>query len=439
MSVTVAPRRPGTVRRRAVRVLVAGALVAAVAGPAGTSHPGMSPVMLPLPGAGDASRAVGGGVSGGTPVPCDPDALIAAIDQANADGGATLALARRCVYSLAADAGNQFGLPVISQPITIAGNGATIERAAAAPAFGLFDVAFGGDLTVRDLTLTGGNNTDSPPQGGAISMESGARVTVIHCALTHNRSAQRGGAILNLDGVLRVTDSTLTDNSTGNLGGAIYSTADLTVENSTLSGNSAAIGGAILNFGVANLTNTTLRGNHATTEGGAIAAQLTSTSTTLDHSTVEGNTSATGGGIFSSVLVTLNQSTVSGNTASGDGGGILNEGTLVFVDSRITGNTAGGDGGGLRNTDVRANAIVRDSGVDANRATGAGSAAGGVANSGGSLSLQGAQVTGNSSTTPPGGVSTDDPTVTVDSGTVIAANRPTNCAGSPVAVPNCFG
>ncbi|GIH13720.1 right-handed parallel beta-helix repeat-containing protein [Rugosimonospora africana] len=421
----VAPRRAGTVRRLAVRVLVAGLLAAAVAGLAGTARPGMSLAALPRPGA-------------GTPVSCDPAALIAAIERANANGGGTLALARDCTYSLAADAGNQFGLPVIAQPITLLGNGATIARAATAPAFGIFGVAFSGDLTLRDLTLTGGS-TNSSIQGGAISMESGAQVTVIHCVLTNNRSPQRGGAIVNTDGVLRVVDSTFTGNSTGSLGGAIYNTADLTVENSTLSGNSAGSGGAILTFGVAHLTNTTLRGNRATVEGGGIAVELTGTSTTLDHSTVTGNTSALGGGIFSAAVITLRESTVSGNTASGDGGGIANEGTLVFLRNRITGNTAGGNGGGLLNTDSRANAVVRDSDVDANRAVGTGSSAGGVANSGGSLALQRDQVTGNSATTPPGGVSTDNAAVNVDPGTVIVGNRPTNCAGSAVAVPNCFG
>lgn len=411
---------PAVVRRLAVRIL-AGLLVA-VAGITGTGGP----------------ATAGSGSGTGTPVPCDPAALVAAIGRANADGGATLTLARGCRYSLAAESGNGFGLPVVTQPITIAGNDATIERAAAAPAFGIFGVAFSGDLTLRDLTLTGGSG-NSTVQGGAISMESGARVTVIHCVLTQNRSPQRGGAILNLDGVLRVVDSTLSGNSTGSLGGAIYNTADLTVENSTLSGNSAASGGAILTFGVAELLNSTLRGNHASVEGGGIAVELTGTSTTLDHSTVAGNTAPFGGGIFSAVLITLTETTVSGNTASGDGGGIVNEGTLVFLNSRITGNTAGGNGGGLLNTDSRANAVVRDTGIDANRAVGAGSAAGGVANSGGSLALQGNRVTGNSSTTPPGGVSTDDAAVTVDPRTVIVGNRPTNCAGSAVAVPNCFG
>jgi hypothetical protein len=48
-------------------------------------------------------------------------------------------------------------------------------------------------------------------------------------------------------------------------------------------------------------------------------------------------------------------------------------------------------------------------------------------------------VTDNFSTKPPGGIFTNNNQVTVDNESVIIKNRPTNCVGSAIPVPNCFG
>ena len=57
----------------------------------------------------------------------------------------------------ALDGRDTVGLPLITSPITIEGNGATIARAASAPAFGLISVRFTGNLTLQNLTLSGGS------------------------------------------------------------------------------------------------------------------------------------------------------------------------------------------------------------------------------------------------------------------------------------------
>ena len=46
-------------------------------------------------------------------------------------------------------------------------------------------------------------------------------------------------------------------------------------------------------------------------------------------------------------MLTLNNSTVSGNTASYNAGGIHNVGTVTLNSSTVSGNTSGNDGGGL--------------------------------------------------------------------------------------------
>jgi len=80
---------------------------------------------------------------------------------------------------------------------------------------------------------------------------------------------------------------------------------------------------------------------------------------TLNGSTVIGNTASnSGGGIYTQIgaSVTLNNSTVTGNTAERQGGGIYTlSGMVTLNNSTVTGNTAGGEGGGiftLRCTDL---------------------------------------------------------------------------------------
>ena len=66
-----------------------------------------------------------------------------------------------------------------------------------------------------------------------------------------------------------------------------------------------------------------------------------------------GKTTGDGGGIYNSGTLTLTDSTVTGNAASGgfssDGGGILNRGTVTLNDSWVRGNSASAQGGGIRN------------------------------------------------------------------------------------------
>jgi predicted outer membrane repeat protein len=57
-----------------------------------------------------------------------------------------------------------------------------------------------------------------------------------------------------------------------------------------------------------------------------------------------------GGGLYHSsiaVAASLDRTTISGNTASGDGGGIASSSFLTVSNSTLSGNTAAGSGGGL--------------------------------------------------------------------------------------------
>jgi predicted outer membrane repeat protein len=107
-------------------------------------------------------------------------------------------------------------------------------------------------------------------------------------------------------------------------------------------------GGGIYNHGVLTLTNSTVSGNAAefwphSIYGGAISNHGV---LTLTNSTVSGNTSyLNGGGIENWGVATLTNSTVSGNTARYGGGIYSQRGTLTLTNSTVSGNTAQHGGG----------------------------------------------------------------------------------------------
>jgi hypothetical protein len=128
----------------------------------------------------------------------------------------------------------------------------------------------------------------------------------------------------------------------------------LTIKNGKAPESGLTEGGAIINAGTLTLNNSTVSGSTATWGGGIYNDDGT---LTLNRSTVSGNNHASinGGGIYNDRgILTLNRSTVSGNTADSRGGGIfshndLSDDTTTISNSTISGNTAGTRGGGIYN------------------------------------------------------------------------------------------
>jgi hypothetical protein len=90
--------------------------------------------------------------------------------------------------------------------------------------------------------------------------------------------------------------------------------------------------------GALTFQNVTITGGHAFDSGGGIASD---SNVSLMNSTVSGNTApgGVGGGIFASGNVSLTNSTVSGNTALAAGGGI-DGGSVSLVYATVVGNSA---------------------------------------------------------------------------------------------------
>jgi nitrous oxidase accessory protein NosD len=97
---------------------------------------------------------------------------------------------------------------------------------------------------------------------------------------------------------------------------------------------------------VVDLNRSTVRGNAATNRVGA--GIQNGGDLTLNNTTVTGNRAALdGGGIYNFGDLTLNNSRLTRNTTGTVGGGLFNEGVAILNFSRVTGNAAADIGGGI--------------------------------------------------------------------------------------------
>src|SRR6202040_4237558 len=96
--------------------------------------------------------------------------------------------------------------------------------------------------------------------------------------------------------------------------------------------------------------------NHASSQGGGI---FSTGILTITGSTLSGNSASSGGGLVGldeglpgAPGATIVTSTLSGNTARGEGGGIFEEigRYLNVIDSTISGNTADSGAGGIKDS-----------------------------------------------------------------------------------------
>lgn len=415
-------------------------------------------------------------------VPCDVDKLLRAITLANDEDGGTLKLADDCTYSLT-DPVDQVldGLPPIHAPITIIGEGSTIERAVGnlVPNFRIFEVQTGGDLTLCDLTVKFG--VGDGLGGGGLLVRGGGKATLKETTFAYNRSVGSGGAIANygITEVLGKSDhhkdgaddewskwsdedwsshadgwgSLIARNSTEQDGGGIYSVGSLKVEKTRITFNNAP-GSQILGSGeggglktdngaVTEVRRSLVDNNQSSEDAGGVDNDGSTTS--ISYSLVANNsTTGEGGGLENEDgSLYLQYTGVRGNTSAGVGGGVHNSnGKFVADRSEISGNTSLPGGGGLYNEGQISVAVLRDSEVERNRSINQNGA--GIWNDTLSqLHLVGTEVSKNVAKFAPGGIQNFNPNagtdVTVDNESSITDNRPTNCVGSAQAVPNCFG
>lgn len=278
---------------------------------------------------------------------------------------------------------------------------------------------------VIDHTTFQDNQTDSSHSGGAIL--SLGTLTITASTFTGNVGGNGGSLYLRFaDSTTTIADSTFTDNAamsaTDGWGGAIllWSSAVMTVDRTTFSGNSAHDGGAIYLYPGStgtirdsHVTDNTVDGSTTVTHhGGGIAnnGTLSLARTAVDSNTVVeppgfGSMLRSGGGIdnFPAGTLTVTGGSVSGNRAR-RGGGITNFGSLSLTDVTVDGNRAG-QGGGLLNTGSSAGSVIAGSTFSNDLVSFAEYPAvttplgGAIFNGGGTITLTNSTITGSSGAT----------------------------------------
>lgn len=267
-----------------------------------------------------------------------------------------------------------------------------IRRAASAPPARIFFHTGAGQLTLTDLRLSSGSVSVPAfgAMGGCVRSAGSVRLmrsAVVNCSAESIGSTHpaRGGGIfasmkVNLDGKSVVAGNKAKGNLAGAQGGGIYSGQTTKLENGSVVENNRADGGP--------------------------------------------NADAAGGGIYAAEGLTMMESVVRGNSASGAvvaGGGILvPEGNVLLLQSVVSGNTIVGSdarGGGVNlggdNNQIKYSTFadntnnhigggiftkksldLRGSSVTGNR----GSVNGGGIYAGGSINIENSTIAGNTST-----------------------------------------
>lgn len=190
-----------------------------------------------------------------------------------------------------------------------------------------------GTVTLNDLTLREGLE-DGTTAGGGLRTEPGSTTTLNRVVVANNSAGGNGGGILNR-GTMTLNASTVSGNRTTDAslgGGGIFNSP-----NAILTLNDSRV-----------LDNVAEGANDANdSAGGGIYSDVDAV-LTLDNSVVDGNvadgrqlidTSARGGGIRAEGTVTLVQSSVTNNLATGSyafGGGIdLDQSTSALIDRSV--------------------------------------------------------------------------------------------------------
>jgi len=292
--------------------------------------------------------------------------LIAAINTANTNGADDVINFTADITLTAVDNTDTVGpngLPIILDDgsLTIEGNGFTLSRDSAAPAFRFFSIGADTAFTLNNLTLSNGLvgstcNLSGTGEcgGGALYVNSSAGLTtnITNSTFLGNKADENGGAVYTYKN-LTISDSTFSgniannDNDTAGVGGGIYAgSGNLILSNTSFTNNSARSGGAIWGYYVY-LNGATVSENTAVSGAGGVAI---TESGSIDKSLIANNTAAFGGGINYQgccEVLTVTNTTISGNNSASLGGALFasNTDSIRFFNSTLSGNSAGSGGG----------------------------------------------------------------------------------------------
>jgi hypothetical protein len=285
--------------------------------------------------------------------PADVRCLISAIQEANVNGDRrnTIRL-QGGTYTLTEidneNAGPN-GLPSITSALTIEASKAVtteVTRAPGAANFRVFHIASGGRLTLRGVTVSNGMATGSPPgggQGGALFNDHGV-VTISDSAFAGNRAAGSGAGLFNSGGQVTITHSAFARNVaiSGGAGGLFNAAGEVVIDDSLFDRNDANAAGGLMNLnGTMRITRSSLTRNTAPHEVGGLF--IGGGTVSILDSTIAGNGADGSGGILvdgNGTLIVTDSAFVANTAAwTGIAAAILNRsGTVDVTNTTFAGN-----------------------------------------------------------------------------------------------------
>ena len=206
-----------------------------------------------------------------------------------------------------------------------------------------------GTFTLEDGTISGneasyGGGVSNRGTGGIFTMKGGN----IHGG---NKATTNGGGVYNEDGKFTLITGNISLNVASGNGGGVYNWGTFDMEGGNITINQAVNGGGVYNTGTFTLkSNGTISKNYASGDGGGV---YNSETFSMEGGNINGeNTADNGGGVYVfSGVFSMNNGTISGNTAeNGDGGGVnvYVAASFNMYGGAISGNTAdNGYGGGV--------------------------------------------------------------------------------------------
>lgn len=200
-------------------------------------------------------------------------------------------------------------------------------------------------VSLTEVFVTG--NTATEEGGGINAIGSGAQLRIFTSTISDNTATNEGGGIRAVGVTVGLMDSTVSGNNTTLGGGGIYSdTALVEIQNSLFVNNSASEDGGGISSngftGMLGVSNSTFSGNTTLLSGGAIY-NAAAGGTTLVNATVTANSAGTsGGGIRSTTLTNLANTIVAENTAVTEGFDV--SGAYFTLGNNLIGRAEGSSG-----------------------------------------------------------------------------------------------
>lgn len=280
---------------------------------------------------------------------------VAQMNSSFASIAATNALIENNVFEYGHN-GNDGGVMQISSANGVTGltfisrNNIYRNNSAHAPAQSLGGViCFAGDLPTYDKALIESDTFDSnfsAATGGAIATyiygsddegyADSFNIEIVDSTFTNNKAGSGAAVYIGFANSVTITDSIFTNNQATSVGGAIDAghAGNLTISGSTISENEARFVGGLYAFSIhnINISNTKINNNTAQAYGGALISNSNrygNNTTLISDSEINNNASTTSSGGGISIVtnkpgdsVTIEGTSITGNTANGYGGGI---------------------------------------------------------------------------------------------------------------------